>query len=147
MKANKIMFCTDFSTTSDRALELAASLARSSGARLLIVHVEEPPVAYTGGQFYYGVAEPAREEQLRMLEQVRPRDSDVPVEHHLLTGAPALAICEFAQKEDVDIIVIGSHGRTGLSRVMMGSVSEQVVRNAPCPVLTFKQPHQSEASQ
>jgi len=146
VKASKILFATDFSTIAEGALELAASLARSAGAKLLIVHVEEPPVAYTGGQFYYGIKDPAREEQQRMLEQVVPKSGGVEVEHHLLSGAPGLAICEFAEAEGVDLLVIGSHGRTGLSRVLMGSISEQIVRNAPCPVLTYKRPHEQPDS-
>jgi nucleotide-binding universal stress UspA family protein len=60
------------------------------------------------------------------------------METRLLEGEPATGIVACAQQESVDIIVIGSHGRTGLSRVLMGSVAEQVVRKASCPVLTVK---------
>ncbi|GIW91325.1 MAG: universal stress protein [Pirellulaceae bacterium] len=140
MKLSKILFPTDFSHTGDAALELASTLARESGALLLIVHVEEPPVAYGGGEMYYGMPEPAADEIRRMLQAVRPTDPQVRYEHRLVTGDPAGAIVRLAEDEQVDMIVMGTHGRTGLSRLLMGSVAESVVRRAPCPVITFRQP-------
>ena len=62
----------------------------------------------------------------------------IAVETHLMEGGPAGAIVDFARQAGADLIVIGSHGRTGLSRLLMGSIAEQVVRNATCPVLTIK---------
>ena len=67
-------------------------------------------------------------------------DSNVPVERRLLAGDPADAIIRLAESEHIDLIVMGTHGRRGLSRLLMGSVAESVVRVAPCPVLTVKQP-------
>ncbi len=139
MKAQKILFPTDFSHCGDAALRMAASLAHDAGATLLIVHVEEPPVAYGGGEMYYGVPEPASEDLRRMLEAVVPPDPAVAYEHRLITGDPASAIARLAEEEHVDLIVMGTHGRTGLTRLLMGSVAEAVVRRAPCPVLTYKQ--------
>jgi nucleotide-binding universal stress UspA family protein len=139
MKAKKILFPTDFSHCGDAALKMATSLARDAGATLLIVHVEEPPVAYGGGEMYYGVPEPASEDLRRMLEAVVPTDLSVPREYRLITGDPSTAIARLAEEEHVDLIVMGTHGRTGLTRLLMGSVAEAVVRRAPCPVLTYKQ--------
>jgi universal stress protein A len=139
MKAHKILFPTDFSHCGDAALKMATSLARDAGAKLLIVHVEEPPVAYGGGEMYYGVPEPASEDLRHMLEAVVPTDPGVPYEHRLITGDPSTAIARLAEEEQVDLIVMGTHGRTGLTRLLMGSVAEAVVRRAPCPVLTYKQ--------
>jgi nucleotide-binding universal stress UspA family protein len=138
MTTGKILFPTDFSTTGRPALEMAASLARDRKARLLIVHVEEPPVAYGGGEFYYGSLEPDHAELERMLKDVVPTDSAVPVEHRMIVGSPAASIVYLAEKEGVDLIVMPTHGRTGLSRLLMGSVAEEVVRKAKCPVLTIK---------
>jgi universal stress protein A len=138
MKLNKILFPTDFSRTGDAALDLATTLARDTGARLIIVHVEEPPVAYGGGEMYYGMPEPAVEEIKRMLHAVVPNDPQVAYEHRLVSGDPASAIVKLAEDEQVDLIVMGTHGRTGLSRLLMGSVAESVVRRAPCPVVTYK---------
>jgi nucleotide-binding universal stress UspA family protein len=138
MNAHKILFPTDFSTKGQAALDMATSLARDRGAKLLIVHVEEPPVAYGGGELYYGVQEPDRKELQRMLSEVVPLDASVGYEHRLLMGSPASAIVHLAEKENVDMIVMPTHGRTGLLRLLMGSVAEEVVREAKCPVLTIK---------
>ena len=139
MKAKKIIFPTDFSHCGDAALKMATSLARDSGAVLLIVHVEEPPVAYGGGEMYYGVPDPASDDLRKMLQDVVPTDPNVPCEHRLITGDPSTAIARLAEEEHADLIVMGTHGRTGLTRLLMGSVAEAVVRRAPCPVLTYKQ--------
>jgi universal stress protein A len=140
MNIKTIMFPTDFSHTGDAALAFATALARDTGAKLLIVHVEEPPVAYGGGEMYYGVPEPATEDLRRMLHEIKPSDAAVPYEHRLIKGEPAAAIARLAKSENVDLIVLGTHGRTGLTRLLMGSVAEAVVRRAVCPVLTYKQP-------
>lgn len=145
MNAKKILFPTDFSHTGDAAMEMATSLARDSGAKLLIVHVEEPPVAYGGGEMYYGIPDPATEDLKKMLEEVKPSDPSVPYEHRLVTGDPPNAISRLAEEEEVDMIVLGTHGRTGFSRMLMGSVAEAVVRRANCPVLTYKQPSHKPA--
>jgi nucleotide-binding universal stress UspA family protein len=140
MNIQKILFPTDFSHCGDAALQFATSLARDSNAKLLIVHVEEPPVAYGGGEMYYGMPEPATEDLKKMLEDIKPTDPEVPYEHHLITGDPSTAVAKLADSEGVDLIVMGTHGRTGFSRLLMGSVAEAVVRRAPCPVLTYKEP-------
>lgn len=142
MFARKILFPTDFSHTGDAALEMATSLARDTGASLLIVHVEESPNVYAGGEFYYGIPNPPTDELRRMLQQVKPTDPNVPYEHRLLTGDPAAAVVRLAEEEHVDMIVLGTHGRTGLARLLMGSVAEAIVRRAKCPVLTYK--HRAE---
>ncbi len=144
MKLRKILFPTDFSHTGDAALELASTLARESGALLLIIHVEEPAVAYGGGEMYYGMPEPAADEIRRMLHAVVPTVPDVRFEHRLVTGDPASAIVRVAEEEQVDLIVMGTHGRTGLRRLLMGSVAESVVRRASCPVITYRQPSRKE---
>lgn len=144
MTAKKILFPTDFSHTGDAALKLAASLARERGETLLIVHVEEPPAAYGGGEMYYGLPDPATEDLQRMLEEVKPDDPAVPFEHRLVTGDPAHAVARLAEEEDVELIVMGTHGRTGVMRLLMGSVAEAIVRHAPCPVLTLKQPDKAK---
>jgi len=145
MIAQKILFPTDFSPASQEALRWATSLARDSGAAMLIVHVEEPPMAYGGGEMYFPIEE-NREELRKSLVQVVPTDHAVPFEHLLLVGDPADAIAQTAEKEGCDLIVMGTHGRTGLTRLLMGSVAEAVVRKAKCPVLTVKQPAEVAAA-
>jgi universal stress protein A len=141
MHADKILFPTDFSPASEHALRWATSLARDSGATICIIHVEEPPMAYGGGEMYVGFDDASTKEELRrVLVQVVPTDHNVAFDHKLLVGDPADAIVHEAEAEGADLIVMGTHGRTGLTRLLMGSVAEAVVRRAKCPVLTVKQP-------
>jgi nucleotide-binding universal stress UspA family protein len=139
MSHKTILFPTDFSTASDAALEHAAMLAKSSGAKLLIVHVEEPPLAYGGGELYYGLPEPNTERIRSMLEAVQPSDPSVSFEHRLTMGDPASEVVRIADEERADLIVLGTHGRTGLTRLLMGSVAELIVRRASCPVLVYRE--------
>lgn len=144
MAAKKFLFPTDFSHSSDASIGQATALAKDAGATLLIVHVEEPPLAYGGGEMYYGVPEPDTDALRAMLEKVVPTDPAVPHEHRLVIGDPATSIVDLAKSEHVDMIIMGTHGRTGLRRLLMGSVAEAIVRRAPCPVMTFKEPHDGE---
>jgi universal stress protein A len=88
--------------------------------------------------------DPATEDLKKMLSEIVPNDPQVRHEHRLITGDPATAIARVAEEEGAELIVMGTHGRTGLLRLLMGSVAEAVVRRAPCPVLTLKQPHDQE---
>lgn len=133
-----IVFPTDFSTASDAGLNRAAQLAKQSGAKLIVIHVAEPPLAYGGGELYYGVPEPNEQALADMLSKVKPADADVPCEHRLVRGDPATEIVRLAEEVQASMIVMGTHGRTGVLRLLMGSVAEVVVRRAPCPVLIFK---------
>lgn len=137
--AKTIVFPTDFSTASDAALEHAAALAMSMNATLLIVHVEEPPLAYGGGELYYGIPEPDSDRILKMLDDVKPKNAAVPFAHRLTMGDPAGEIVRIAADEKAEMIVLGTHGRTGVTRLLMGSVAEAVVRRAPCPVLVYRE--------
>ena len=139
----KILYATDFSDCCHAALAMASSLARDSGATLVIAHVHEPAFAYTEGlgAAYSTLPDQERRDAQQLLDAVQPTLPDVACERCLLEGTPAHAIVEFAeQAEDIDMIVLGTHGRTGISRALMGSIAEEVVRNAPCPVLTLKEP-------
>ena len=92
MNAGKILVPTDFSSLGQTALETATALAKERGAKLLIAHVEEPPLAYGGGELYYGIEEPDRNELKRMLTEVVPTDPAVAYEHRLMMGSPAGAV-------------------------------------------------------
>ncbi|MCA9249129.1 MAG: universal stress protein, partial [Planctomycetales bacterium] len=102
MKLRTILFPTDFSHTGDAALQFATSLARDTGARLLIVHVEEPPIAYGTGEMYYGMAEPNADQLMAMLKKVVPSDATVPFEHRLITDDPAGGLVSLAEENNVD---------------------------------------------
>ena len=122
MAQKTILVPTDFSTASDAALPHAEALAKQSNARLLIVHVEEPPLAYGGGELYYGLPEPSSERILKMLEDVKPADPKLPFAHRLTMGDPAGEIVRIAADEQAEMIVLGTHGRTGMTRLLMGKI-------------------------
>jgi len=144
MNAKKILFPTDFSESSDAALGYASSLAAETGAILYIVHVGNETTAYLAGYGGFGsvpdLADSVARENRKLLNQVKPTASKVNYQHHYLSGSPDHEILAFAEREHVDLIVLGSHGRTGLSRLLLGSVAEAVVRRANCPVITVKHP-------
>ena len=108
---------------------------------MLIVHVVEPPPqsADRGVGGYAVEAEDEAASQRRLNETV-PSDPAVSHSHKLLHGTPATEIVKCAEKEGVDLVLIGSHGRRGLMRMLLGSAAEGVVRKAKCPVITVKQP-------
>jgi nucleotide-binding universal stress UspA family protein len=135
----RILHPTDFSERSENAFRLACALARDYNAPLLVLHVQAPAVIY--GEGMMAVPPPGYTESLRaQLEGVQAHDPRVVVEHKLVEGDPATEILRVAREAGCDLIVLGTHGWTGLRRLLMGSVAETVVRKAPCPVLTVKTP-------
>jgi nucleotide-binding universal stress UspA family protein len=141
-----ILYPTDFSDHSAYAFRLACALARDYGARLVVLHVAEPPVV-VGGEGVMVLPCAIDLEALReRLDQLRLKDPKVVVEHQLIEGEAASEILRVAAESKCDLIVMGTHGRTGLRRLLMGSVAEKVVRKAACPVLTVKTPQSLEPS-
>jgi nucleotide-binding universal stress UspA family protein len=138
LKIRTILHPTDFSELSRPAFELACALARDYGAELGIMHVHRPAL----GTIPLGVAVevPAGDETIvqQQLEQIRPTDPKITVWHRLVEGEPVEQILRLAEEVQADLIVMGTHGRGGLSRVFMGSVAEGVLRQANCPVLTYR---------
>lgn len=135
-----IIHPTDFSESSGHAFVVACALARDHGARLVVLHVATPPVAFVGEGALPPEPEDYQDRLREQLRQVVPQDPSVVVEHQLLEGDVATEVLRLARERRCDLIVMGTHGRTGLRRVVMGSVAEQVMRKAPCPVLTVKTP-------
>jgi nucleotide-binding universal stress UspA family protein len=144
MKLNSILFPTDFSHYNDAALEYASTLAAEANAKLFIVHVHDTSDLNSAlGEAGFVYEAPWLEED-RMtrdrLEKVAPTMTSVKYERHYLTGPPVAEILDFAAENRIDLIVMASHGRSGISRLIMGSVAEGVMRKATCPVLIVKQP-------
>jgi nucleotide-binding universal stress UspA family protein len=136
-----ILHPTDFSERSRHALQVATALARDHGARLLVLHVAELPAAVYGEAVLLmdraGFVAEAHA-QLDNLAVALPPER---VERRVgLAPSPAAEIVCFAEETPCDLIVMGTHGRTGLRRALLGSIAEQVMRRAPCPVLTVKAP-------
>ena len=144
MNAEKILFATDFSPASDAALGFASSLASDTGATLHIVHVgvSHADAFATTAPYGYAISEEVelreRKSRQQKLDSLHSAVAGVSSQHHFLEGNPADEVLRFAEEEGVDLIVVGSHGRTGLSRMLMGSVAEEIVRRAECPVLVVK---------
>lgn len=119
-----LLFPTDFSECARHAGGIALELARQHAARVHVLHVDPPVTA------------PAAPE--RLAEVATRFGPDLEVTTATTNGVPARAICAYARRIGADLIVIGTHGRTGVSHALLGSVAEAVVRRAPCPVLTVR---------
>ena len=146
MPIKKILVPTDFSERALQALDYAIDLARLLRAELVVLFVVEPPHYASPADLYGASANLSMlfEEQQRMgQEQLarlarRLKSRRLKIETVLETGVPYQAITETAQALKADLIVMATHGRTGLSHILMGSVAERVVRSAACPVLTVR---------
>jgi nucleotide-binding universal stress UspA family protein len=147
MIVERILHPTDFSEGSAAALKYASLLASDTGARMYIVHVDSlldiklptfPPELVDRS---YDAPWGHERHQIRQrLTTVVPTVPNVAYEHCYLTGWPVAHLLEFAEQKRIDLIVMGSHGRTGWSKLLMGSVAEGVMRGAKCPVLIVKRP-------
>ena len=154
MEIRTILLPTDFSECGNYALTYATSLARKFAASILCVHVIEPIVPTVG---YSGMTEPLPIADItEQLEDSAERElpklaeceecADLDVEEMIVHGDAASEIVRVAKERDVDLIVIASHGRTGIGRILFGSTAEAVVRHAPCPVLVVKPSQREDAS-
>ena len=142
----RILVPTDFSEPSEHSAAYAVELARRYEAEEVhCIHVSDIPADLLATSNYYMTGpseqyiEQIREESRKGLEEfVRRNLAGVPVKMAFLEGRPFVEIVRYARTNKIDLIVIATHGRTGLKHVLFGSVAEQVVRKAPCPVLVVK---------
>ena len=142
-----ILCPVDFSDSSDHALKYAVALAEAYSANLVLLHVVQPPMmSVPGDPMIPELSANALQEITtacqRHLDELATeiRNTVQVVTTQTATGATFLEIITVARTQDIDLIVLGTHGRTGLAHIMIGSVAEKVVRKAPCPVLTVKHP-------
>jgi nucleotide-binding universal stress UspA family protein len=141
----RILHPTDFSESADRAQHRAVGLARGLGAELVLLHVtaDLPPLYHQG---FWGLTDAAA-----VVEEQRKWASDtlqsriativsegVPARAKVVAGIPVDEIVRAATEDGVDFIVMGTHGRGGLDRMLLGSVADRVIRLAPCPVMTVR---------
>ena len=148
MTAQHFLVPVDFSEYANQALEYAIGLASKLGARLTLLHVMQSPpwggvdmdvtIPYAYSQYIQVLEAESTHSMQSCLERVTAAgvEGEVVVVH----GVPFHEIIETAKMQQVDLIVMGTHGRTGLQHVLLGSVAEKVARLAPCPVLIVRQP-------
>jgi universal stress protein A len=145
----RILVPVDFSACSDRALGYATAFARAFGARLELVHVVEDPFGSGAwsSEIYLSSATTIPEflrdltaDAGRRLTALKARVSSegIQIDTTVLSGSPERTIVEHAKTGGFDLIVMGTHGRTGLSHALIGSVAERIVRQAPCPVMVVR---------
>ena len=148
MTAQRLLVPVDCSEDANQALEYAIALARTLGARVILLHVMQSPpwggvdmdvtLPHAYSQFIQHLEAEVTHRMQACLERVTARglEGEMAVVH----GEPFQEILDTAKKQQVDLIIMGTHGRTGLQHVLLGSVAEKVVRLAPCPVLVVRQP-------
>lgn len=140
-----IVFATDFSPASEPAFRKALEMARKEGAELIVAHVYEPPADMSHSGVADDFIEAEIEERVKKdvelkLEPVlaRVRAEGVKARGEILAGHAPKELAALAEKSDAAMLVLGTHGRTGLKKLVMGSIANQVVATAPCPVLTVR---------
>jgi nucleotide-binding universal stress UspA family protein len=148
LQFQRILHPTDFSPAAAAAFECARALARDHNATVILLHVAQQPVASVAGMPVVPPPPPqidrkGLDAQLRAIAAANPQ---LRVECRLMEGEAVGMILKIARDEACDAIVMGTHGWTGLSRLLMGSVAEQIVRRATCPVVTVKTPTKSAAA-
>ena len=130
----RILCPVDFSHNSEKAFHYAQRLADSPNAELLLLHAFDVPESYDSRSQWT----PADRELETKLRDIKPTEPNVKVDYVLHAGPPGEVICWLAQQRECDLIVIGTHGRTGLRHLVFGSVAEHVLRHARCPVLVIR---------
>jgi nucleotide-binding universal stress UspA family protein len=141
----RILVPSDFSEYSDQALRYGLELARKFGATLYLLHVVTDPAtqAFAGDVFTTPPAEVLDQwvvEAEQRLTAVVPDRDRARVRVRAVVGSPYSEILQFAEEEEIDLVVMGTHGRGGVSHFLLGSIAERVVRRSPCPVLTVRHP-------
>ena len=134
-----ILHPTDFSAGSNAAFRYACDLARDYDAALIVLHTLDlgAPIAFEG-ELLPSAADELRAQAEKQLDALSPPGPAVRLERVLREGPSSATIVDFAGEMKADVIVMGTHGRTGIGRLFLGSVAEEVLRKAPCPVLTVK---------
>ncbi len=143
IEVRRILVPIDFSKNAASVVDWAAHLAKEHGSRILLLHVYHLPVefqqlegAYLPPDFWSTVKNEAEQQLGRFAEDLRGRGLEV--EALVREGYPATVIVEEAASLEADLLVIGTHGLSGLKHMLLGSIAERVVQKAPCPVLTVK---------
>jgi nucleotide-binding universal stress UspA family protein len=141
----RIVFASDFSKASRKAFTAAIKTAKRAHASLSIVHVLAPflpigPDQYVGPETWEEIDKQARKWATRHLDDLagKARAAGVRAKGFLVEGTPAREVARFAKRQHADLVVIGTHGRTGFAKLFLGSVANQIVATASCPVMTVR---------
>lgn len=135
----RILVPTDFSPQSHAALAFASSIGQLLKASITILHVDESAVTSTARSTQENPKKTdPRNNLLEQLKRVQPTETGIDFGHAMLAGQASKLISEYANKRRYDYVVVGTHGRRGIGRALLGSVAEDVVRNAKCPVFCVK---------
>ncbi len=141
LSVKNVLFATDFSATSEAALPYATAICRRFGSTLHLAHVlsDAGLLMMTGGVDYVSMGtifEDAENEAKEKLEQISSRFETIPHRIYVRHGQVWKNLARILEENEIDLIVVGTHGRTGLGKLLLGSVAEDILRHAPCPVLT-----------
>jgi len=141
-----VLVPTDFSDASESALRFGKAMAEAFGASLHVVHVMEDLLAHAWAAEVYVSSMPQLRDEIEKESRQRlgalltdGEKGQFRAETALLAGNPFLEIIRYAKAHDVDLIVMGTHGRGPIAHMLLGSVAEKVVRKSPCPVLTVRE--------
>lgn len=142
ISVRNVLFASDFSATSEAALPYAAAICRRFGSTLHVAHIlsDANLMMMTGGVDYVTVGsiyEDAHTDAKEKIEQIASRFPDIPHRTHVRHGQVWKNLAPILAENQIDLIVVGTHGRTGLGKLLLGSVAEDILRHAPCPVLTI----------
>lgn len=129
MRIRRILHPTDFSESSTNALAAASALAKQSSAELFVVHVNEPSLPIRAQEYHSSAQPETPTDKQEKLRSVHPAWPEIKCERRMLDGKPSEEIVKLAGEERIDLIVMGTHGRTGAARHLLGSVAEEVVRH------------------
>jgi universal stress protein A len=133
----KIICPVDFSELSRKSLQYANEFARLSNGQVFLVGVIEndPTITYSKG-----LEKERAEEEQKLLALIEEEDmAGIVADYVIYEGFPEECILDYAKRQEADVIIMGSHGRRGLKRMILGSVAEHVIRRSPCPVLVVKE--------
>lgn len=143
-----VLFATDFSSTSERALPYTVDIARRFGSTIHAVHVVQPDIyPLVPPSEWAKMAEEEKEFREEKRRELERELQGLPHEFHFPAGDVWQNFARIIEVHDIDLIVLGTHGRTGMEKVVMGSIAERIFRQAPCPVLSIGPAVVSEATQ
>jgi nucleotide-binding universal stress UspA family protein len=144
MQIKTILYATDFSQGARAAMDHVISLAQDYDAKLILLHVIQDisvaewyiPTTLSVAEVVADIEKNAWQEMEKWAAEFAPKVNNI--EKIIVRGVPFVEIIKTAREKNIDLIVIGTHGRTGIDHMLFGSTAEKVVRKAPCPVLTVR---------